>query len=167
MQPLPALIEPDARVLFCGQAGRRSTRTREHYYDNPTNAFWRLLHESGLTPDRLPPERDRDIVRYGLGLTDVVRDTALTPVPWDVEALADLVDRQRPQWVAFTAKGTGAGVARALGHRPPALGPADWTVGGAEVFVLPGCSGANQRADYDGLPSRLDWWRMLADLVDS
>lgn len=167
MQPLPPVIDADTRVLFCGLAGRRSSRTRDHYYANPTNAFWRLLHESGLTPERIPPERDHDVVRHGLGLTDVVRDTALTPAPWDVEALAVLVEQHRPEWVAFTAKGTGAGVARALGHRPSGLGPAEWTLAGADVFVLPGCSGANQRADYDGLPSRLAWWQMLADLVDA
>ena len=79
------------------------------------------------------------------------------------------VERWRPAWVAFTSKGTAAYAARALGHRPgprePGLGVVDWDVAGAEVFVLPGTSGANQRKDYDGRPNRLSWWRDLAQIT--
>jgi double-stranded uracil-DNA glycosylase len=31
--------------------------------------------------------------------------------------------------------------------------------------VLPSSSGANRRRDYDGRPSRLDWWSELADYL--
>jgi TDG/mug DNA glycosylase family protein len=67
--------------------------------------------------------------------------------------------------VAFTGKGTAAYAARALGHRKPGLRVADWDVAGAEVSVLPGTSGANQRKDYDGRPNRLSWWRDLAQIT--
>ena len=36
---------------------------------------------------------------------------------------------------------------------------------GADVFVLPGTSGANRRHDYDGRVDRLSWWQDLADLA--
>ena len=45
------------------------------------------------------------------------------------------------------------------------LGAADWYLGPAQVFVLPGVSGANRRKDYDGRPDRLSWWQDLAALV--
>ena len=38
-------------------------------------------------------------------------------------------------------------------------------IAGADVFVLPGTSGANQRHDYDGRPNRLSWWRDLATIA--
>jgi TDG/mug DNA glycosylase family protein len=41
----------------------------------------------------------------------------------------------------------------------------DWTIGDAEVFVLPSSSGANRRRDYDGRATRVEWWRELADYV--
>ena len=52
--------------------------------------------------------------------------------------------------------------AKAEEPRRPSLGVQDWYVGPAQVFVLPGTSGANQRRDYDGRPNRLSWWRDLA-----
>ena len=116
-----------------------------------------MLHESGLTPTRLRPEDDHTLPALGLGLTDLVSH--------DVDALAAKAATWRPEWVAFTSKTVAAVVARALGERPPGLGPTTWDFAGAGVFVLPGTSGANRRRDYDGRPGRLPWWRDLAGLV--
>jgi TDG/mug DNA glycosylase family protein len=77
-----------------------------------------------------------------------------------------MVTGWRPEWLAFTSKNVAHEAARALGRRGrPGLGAHDWEVGGAQVFVLPGTSGANQRRDYDGRPHRLAWWQDLASLV--
>lgn len=171
MEVLPAVVGPEPVIVFCGMAGAESTRTREHYYASPGNSFWESMHRSGLTPQRLRPEDEHRVVELGLGLTDLVGH-------WDHDAnrgwveidllLAD-VERWRPAWVAFTGKGTASYAARALGRRgaagKPGLGVADWDVAGAEVFVLPGTSGANQRKDYDGRPNRLSWWRDLAQIT--
>lgn len=55
--------------------------------------------------------------------------------------------------------------ARHLGQPRPSLGRQEWTFGGAKVFVLPSPSGRNQgRSSYDGRPTRLAWWRELAEL---
>jgi len=45
------------------------------------------------------------------------------------------------------------------------LGVTDWYLAPAQVFVLPGTSGANRRKDYDGRPDRLSWWKDLAALA--
>lgn len=154
------------RVVFCGLACAESTNLRDHYYANPSNNFWDMLHRSGLVPERLTPETERQVTDHGLGLTDVVRHISTSPPTWDVDELVAKVERWRPDWLAFTAKGTAQGVARALGVRPPrSLGPTEWYVGESQVFVLPGTSGANQRKDYDGRPNRLSWWRELAQLA--
>jgi hypothetical protein len=83
----------------------------------------------------------------------------------EIERLVAAVGRWEPAFLAFTAKGTAAYAARALGHRAPGLGLASWGIGRSEVFVLPGTSGANQRKDYDGRPNRLAWWTELAGLA--
>ena len=50
---VPDLLAPALRVLFVGiNPGRRSAAARAHFA-NPRNDFWRLLHESGLTPELL------------------------------------------------------------------------------------------------------------------
>jgi TDG/mug DNA glycosylase family protein len=163
---IPDIVGPRPRVVFCGLACAESANVRDHYYANPTNNFWDMLHRSGLTPERLGPERETQVVDHGLGLTDVVRHISTTPPTWDVDDLVAKVERWQPEWLAFTAKGTAQGVARVLGARRPQLGPADWYIGESQVFVLPGTSGANQRKDYDGRPDRLSWWRTLAELLD-
>lgn len=164
MEVLPDIVAPEPVVVFCGLAGAESTRHRDHYYESPGNSFWESLHLSGLSPRRLRPDEDRVVAELGYGLTDLVGH-------WDprwveAEALVAKVERWAPEWLAFTSKGVALEASRALGRRGrPALGIQDWYVGAAQVFVLPGTSGANQRRDYDGRPNRLSWWRDLAALT--
>lgn len=164
MEVLPDIVAPRPVVVFCGLAGAESTRHRDHYYESPGNSFWESLHLSGLSPRRLRPDEDRAVLDLGLGLTDLVGH-------WDprwveIDALVGKVERWAPEWLAFTSKGVALEASRALGRRGrPALGVQDWYVGSAQVFVLPGTSGANQRRDYDGRPNRLSWWRDLAALA--
>lgn len=168
MELLPPLVPARPRLVLCGHARADGGRPREHYYATPGNAFWQLVHASGLTPRRLAPHEDAVLPAYGVGLTDLAgrRGPEDTTV-WDVAGLVADVERWRPAWVGLTSKTVGELVARGLGHRPPRLGPQDWQVAGAEVFVLPGTSGANRRADYDGRPDRLAWWSELAQLVEA
>ena len=149
-------------------AGAESTKTRDHYYASPGNNFWESLHLSGLSPHRLRPDEDRTVVDLGLGLTDLVGHwNHETNRGWvEIDRLVADVERWQPAFLAFTGKGTAAYAAKALGHRKPGLGLADWGIGTSEVFVLPGTSGANQRKYYDGRPTRLAWWRDLASLAE-
>ena len=164
MEVLPAIVGDDPVIVFCGMAGAESTKSRDHYYASPGNSFWQSLHLSGLTPRQLRPDEDAQVASYGLGLTDLVGHwDHETDRGWvEIDQLVAQVERWEPAFVAFTAKGTAARAARALGHRPPGLGLAGWGIGRSEVFVLPGTSGANQRHDYDGRPNRLAWWQDLA-----
>jgi double-stranded uracil-DNA glycosylase len=165
MEVLPDIVGPEPVVVFCGLAGAESTKTRDHYYASPGNNFWAMLHQSGLTPRQLRPEEELLVPEYGLGLTDLVGHW--DPPRVDIDDLVEKVTTWQPEWLAFTSKDVAAKAARALGHRKPGLGPTTWGIDRAEVFVLPGTSGANQRRDYDGRPGRLSWWRDLASLVAS
>ncbi|MFC4782892.1 mismatch-specific DNA-glycosylase [Nocardioides sp. MAHUQ-72] len=164
MEVLPDIVGPRPRIVFCGMAGAQSRRSRDHYYETPGNAFWELLHDSGLTPTRLTPVDDGRLVEHGLGLTDLVRHPTEPPT-YDVDELEAKLERWQPEWLAFTSKGVAHAAARVLGVRRPGLGIAHWELAGAQVFVLPGPSGANRRHDYDGRPDRLSWWRDLAGLA--
>ncbi len=168
MQPLPPIIGPDPAILFCGSAGEESPTSREHYYQTPGNSFWESVHLAGLSPVLLDPTEDHRLPSLGLGVTDVVgRRVAGSEVfRADVEELLVTLERWQPDWLAFTGKTVAAQAARALGRRPPRLlGATEWYLGTTQVFVLPGPSGANRRRDYDGRPTRLAWWRELAQLA--
>jgi TDG/mug DNA glycosylase family protein len=165
MEVLPDLVAPEPVVVFCGMASTRSCKVREHYYASPGNNFWEMLQASGFTDRRLRPEEDEQVRGFGLGLTDLVRHDELSPATYDIEGLVAKVEAWRPEWLAFSSKTVAQAAARALGHRKPGLGEAGWDVAGAEVYVLPGSSGANRRAEYDGRPDRLSWWQDLAQLT--
>lgn len=169
MEILPDVVGPAPRIVFCGMAGAQSPRTREHRYDTPGNDFWRLLRLSGLAPQGWGPEQEERLPELGLGTTDLVRHRGAEGEPdrYEVPELVARVERWSPEWLAFTSKTVAAVVARHLGERRPVLGPAEWSVGPAQVFCLPGSSGANRRRDYDGRPDRLSWWVTLAEVAGS
>ena len=60
-------------VLFCGiNPGVRSSQEGYHYA-HPSNRFYRILYESGLTPHRLKPSESVEMPeKYKMGLTDLV-----------------------------------------------------------------------------------------------
>ena len=164
MEVLPDIVGPEPLIVFCGMAGAESTKTRDHYYETPGNNFWEMLHLSGMTPTRLRPQEDARIVEHGYGLTDLVGHW--DPAWVEIDELVEKASTWQPEWLAFTSKGTAHWASKSLGRRGrPGLGPQDWYVDRAQVFVLPGTSGANQRRDYDGRPHRLSWWLDLASLV--
>lgn len=159
-------MTPGLSVVILAPAVGECAADRGHYYAGPNNAFWRLLHESGITPRLLEPTEDATLPTYGVGLADVVKDLdeeSERGPRFGVEAFVERVELCAPQWVAFNGKMVGQAVARSLGHPVPRLGAVKWTIGEAEVFVLPSSSGANRRRDYDGRATRQQWWRELAD----
>src|SRR5919198_2075328 len=68
--PIPDVLGPNLRVLFCGiNPGRVSAAAGAHF-SNPRNDFWRLLQTAGFTPRVLAPEEQFEAPRYGIGLTN-------------------------------------------------------------------------------------------------
>ncbi|KAJ8082719.1 uracil DNA N-glycosylase Thp1 [Marasmius tenuissimus] len=77
-------LQENLDVVFCGiNPGQLSAETG-HHFAHPSNHFWKCLHLSGLTPERIPPTEDHTIPhRFSLGLTNMVdRPTAeASPFP--------------------------------------------------------------------------------------
>ena len=71
---LPDTITPNLICLFVGLNPGIQTATKGHPYAHPSNLYWRLLHSSGLTPDRrlAPAEYITLPERYLLGNTNIV-----------------------------------------------------------------------------------------------
>ena len=154
---VPDVLRPGLKVVFCGTAlGRKSAEVKA-YYAGPGNAFWKTLHEIGLTPRVLRPKEYPSVVEYGIGLTDICKtrsgsDEEVGQDGFDVPRLVGELERYSPAWIAFTGKNSASA---ALG-RPVEYGPADERLGGSQVFVLPSPSGAARRY-WD-----LEKWRELA-----
>jgi 5-formyltetrahydrofolate cyclo-ligase len=108
---VPDVLAPGLAVVFVGlNPGRLSGRSG-HHFAGPGNHFWRLLHEAGLTPRRLAPEEDGQLLRFGLGVTNLVarpsrgeEDLAWAELAAGGEALRERIARVRPSVVALLGK---------------------------------------------------------------
>jgi double-stranded uracil-DNA glycosylase len=146
-KPLPDVIAPGLDVLFCGINPSLTSAARGHHFARPGNRFWPALHLAGLTPRRLAPEEDRELLRYGLGSTNLVDRPTRTAAELTgeelragAEALAALVTAYRPRVLAvlgITAWRLAAGRPRAV------LGVQPERIGGALTWVVPNPSGLN------------------------
>jgi double-stranded uracil-DNA glycosylase len=106
--PVPDVIAPGLDVLFVGiNPGFASARARSHFA-NPANPFWRLLHASGFVDRSLGPGEQRELLKHGLGITNLVpratagvADLMREDLERGREALARKVRRYRPKAVVF------------------------------------------------------------------
>lgn len=165
---LPDYLQAHLRVVVVGTAAGETSAARGHYYSRPGNSFWTYLHQSGLTPHRLKPEDDATLPDLGIGLTDLNKTVAQSHdrgLVYDVPGFSNKIRRCAPQWVAFHGKKVAKVYAGSIGVSAPGLGPTPWEVAGCSGFVLPSASGANHRKQYDGRPTRLEWWSELAELA--
>ena len=171
---LPDYLDPGLRAVICGTAAGAVSAKRGRYYAGPGNEFWSLLYASGLTEARLDPSRDSEILKYGLGLTDIAKrvgagsDWNLDADDFDVDGFVDKIELFRPGWVAFHGKTAAKVVGRSLGEgRDVSLGEQDWEVGGRPVFVLPSASASNRDPSrLEGKPSRQAWFQEFARLLE-
>src|ERR1700724_1336522 len=69
---LPDVIGPELRVLFCGINPGLYTAAVGHHFARPGNRFWPALCRSGFTNQLLSPFAEHELLRLGLGITNVV-----------------------------------------------------------------------------------------------
>jgi Uracil DNA glycosylase superfamily len=66
------VLGPDLAVFFRGINPCEQVAATGHNFGSPTNRFWRVLHLSGFTPETLRAGQDRQLLRFGCGITAVV-----------------------------------------------------------------------------------------------
>nr|WP_078495960.1 G/U mismatch-specific DNA glycosylase [Streptomyces sp. LaPpAH-108] len=144
---VPDVIADGLHVLFCGINPGLMSAATGHHFARPGNRFWPVLHRSGFTPRQLKPAEERDLLSYGLGITNVVaRATAradeLRPEEYREggRLLAAKVERYAPRWLAVVGV---TAYRSAFGDRTARIGPQDRTIGNTRVWALPNPSGLN------------------------
>ena len=158
---VPDLLAPGLDLVFCGTAPSPASYKARAYYANPGNAFWATLNAVGLTPERLTPERYRELLAWRLGLTDLNKteygsDHELSAHAMDAKSLHAKLHRYRPAAVAFTSKNAAS---LGLAVKAPAYGRQRDLLEGAVVFVLASPSG-RARSFWS-----LEPWRAAAAFV--
>lgn len=130
------------------------------YYAGPGNLFWPVLYEVGLTPVRLAPADFRQVLDYGIGLTNLVKskagmDSVLRSPDFENATVLRKMQQFQPRFLCFNGK---RGAQEFL-RRPVAYGLQPETVGVTRLFVVPSTSGAAKRY-WD-----IQWWQEIAALA--
>ena len=159
---VPDVLGYGLRVLFCGINPGLWSAAVGHHFARPGNRFWKALHLGGLTPRRLAPDEEDELLAVGLGITNLVEratagaaDLAAAELRGGGSGLAAKAAAVHPRVVAVL----GVGAYRTAFDRPrAAVGPQPEPIGGSAAWLLPNPSGLN--AHYQ-LP---DLARAFADL---
>jgi TDG/mug DNA glycosylase family protein len=159
---VPDLIAKNLRVLFVGINPGLYTAAIGRHFGRPGNRFWPALHAGGFTPDLLSPFDNKQLLKFGYGITNLVpRATARADelnrdeLIAGVRKLEEKVRRYHPKCIAIC----GVGSYRIAFARPKAnTGRQEEKLAGAMVWVLPNPSGLNahyQPADLKKLFAEL------------
>ncbi|HEY3244431.1 MAG TPA: G/U mismatch-specific DNA glycosylase [Phycisphaerae bacterium] len=162
------VIAPKLKVLFCGINPGLYSGAVGHHFARPGNRFWPALYRAGFTDRLLSPFEERELLKFGCGITNIVNRSTASAAELSgaqlrrgARRLADTVRRFRPTVVAVL----GVGAYRAAFAREPAqLGPQPETIAGARLWVLPNPSG---RAAHYQLPELIALFRRLRQVVAS
>ena len=159
---LPDVIGADLLVLFCGINPGLYTAAVGHHFARPGNRFWPALHGSGFTERLLSAFEERELLRLGLGISNVVARATASAAELTTEdfvkggrSLKAKVHRYRPRIIAVL----GVGAYRQAFAKPKAvIGEQEERIAGARVWVLPNPSGLN--ANYQ-LPDLVKLFKEL------
>jgi TDG/mug DNA glycosylase family protein len=158
---LKDLLGLGLKIVFCGTAAGEVSVARGEYYAGPGNKFWPVLFEVSLTPRRLAPCEYKDLLGFGIGLSDVVKGQAGGDASIDFGRsepgdLRQKIEYFSPTVLAFNGKKAAQVF---LGERRVELGLQAKQVGTTRLFVAPSTSGAANRY------WNVDLWYELAELV--
>jgi TDG/mug DNA glycosylase family protein len=156
---LPDVLDPNLRIVFCGVAVGDASARRGAYYAGPGNRFWSVLFEVGLTPVLLRPEQFATLPCYGLGLTDLAKQTSgndarIAESDFDQDLLRAKIMTCAPAILAFNGKKA----AEVFLGRCVIYGLQPETIEETQLFVLPSTSGS-ARGYWD-----ITHWHRLADM---
>jgi double-stranded uracil-DNA glycosylase len=141
------VIAPGLRVLFCGINPGLYTAAVGHHFARPGNRFWPALYAAGFTERLLSPFEERELLKNGYGVTNVVpRATATADLLTKEEIiqggkrLTAKVRRYRPSVMAVL----GVGAYRTAFNNPVAtIGRQEEMIADTILWVLPNPSGLN------------------------
>ena len=152
---LPDVLEHGLITVFCGRAPSIESRRKMAYYAHPTNQFWKILAETGMTDRLLEPSEFRKLPQYGIGLTDLNKtefgsDHQLTGIGDNPDSVHEKIKIYQPRFLAFTGKNNGMMFLTSVFGRqknlPLICGKQEaCTVGLTELVVLPSTSARARR----------------------
>jgi TDG/mug DNA glycosylase family protein len=174
---LPDYLRPGLDLVLIGINPGLYSVQRGHYFARSTSRFWPAFSASklseevrrGLATDRLYPEHDAELPRFGIGLTDLVKRPSANAGELNekdfrqgIPDLLEKLQRYAPRVACFhglTAFRPFLALGLRSGARRPALGGQPEMVGATRIYVVPNPSPANA---HFTLADQTAWYNRLA-----
>ena len=141
------VIAPDLRVLFCGINPGLYTAAVGHHFARPGNRFWPALYAAGFTDRLLSPFDERELLKSGYGITNVVQRATATADLLTKEEIVAGGERLRAKVLRYHPKVLailGLGAYRTAFNQPKAVvGRQQALIGNTTLWILPNPSGLN------------------------
>jgi TDG/mug DNA glycosylase family protein len=164
------VIAPDLSILFCGINPGLYTAAVGHHFARPGNRFWPTLYAAGFTDRLLTAFDERELLKRGYGITNVVPRTTASAdllskeeIIKGGERLRKKIARYRPRILAVLGMGT---YRVAFNHPKARVGRQQERFGNTIVWVLPNPSGLNANYQMKDLTKLFIELRKQAELLD-
>jgi double-stranded uracil-DNA glycosylase len=145
---VPDVLGEHTSVLFCGINPGVTSGLTGHHFARPGNRFWKALALGGLVERVLEPSEERELLAYGIGITNLVsrvtataKEISTAELAEGVELLREKVAQVGPRVLAVL----GLGAWRSAVDKRADLGRQPDPFAGAAVYVLPNPSGLQAR----------------------
>lgn len=154
------LLANKLKLVICGTAAGNKSAQQKQYYAQPSNRFWKTLHEIKLTPSLFHPADYEKLLAYQIGLTDLVKtkagmDQTLDLTDFTIAAFQERILKYAPQNLCFNGKRA----AETYLNRPVNYGWQPESIGQTKIFVAPSTSGAASKF-WD-----IKFWSELANSI--
>ena len=141
---LPDVLKPGLKIVFCGTAAGRKSAELGFYYAGNGNKFWKTLFETGLTPRLLMPSEFSELINWGIGLTDMVKDksgmdNSLMRSDFNNSGLVEKIKKYNPRYLCFNGK---KAAKEFYGYDYVEYGLQEKSVYDTSIFIAPSTSGA-------------------------
>jgi TDG/mug DNA glycosylase family protein len=164
---VPDIIAPRLKVLFVGINPGLYSGAVGHHFARPGNRFWPVLQKAGFTKKQLSPGEERELLKHGYGITNIVSRTTAAATELDEQELKTggkrlhaKIRRYQPGIVAIL----GIQSFRIAFGKPKArFGPQEERIGSSRVWVLPNPSGLNASYQVPTLTRMFQQVRMAAE----
>ncbi len=152
---VPDVIAPGLQVLFCGINPSLYSAAVGHHFARPGNRFWPTLHAAGFTDRLLSPFEERDLLKRGYGITNIVNratasadELSADELIQGAQRLKRKLRRYRPGFLAVLGI---EAYRRAFKHPKIILGRQADMIDSSVVWVLPNPSGLNAHYQLEDL----------------
>lgn len=161
-------LEPDLDMVFVGINPSLMAAHRGRYYAGPGNHFYKLLYESGLVPKFVSFEEDYKLLRYGIGLTNIVAratrssaDLKRTEIKEGAKIVEEKLRMYKPRVAVFNGKCIYEVFANKTGNFNFGLQPE--RIGATALWVIP--SSSARCAHFPRMEDKLHFYTGLKKYV--